>query len=420
MAQITKLQADMNMESPNSAGLSVLIPDAGNRIQLTDIREIETRSYAVIEQLREIAFSPDSKKALSRRFNVTEAASMAGRSTQAIAKAEKEGRLPQPDKNEKGRRMGYTLPQINTMRNLFGTLPWRDSDQDEAIVLAIQNFKGGVGKSTLTVNLAHYLGLKGYRICVIDCDPQASTTALFGLNPDFDLVIEDTLIPYFMGDEQTLNYALRDTYWDQMCLIPTNLSLNDLEYNLAARMPQNNRILDYLRHAVQSIAKDFDVILIDPPPALGMISLSVLRAANALLVPVRPATIDFGSTANFFTMLIGALESLERIGLKPNYKFLKVLVNDMNEGKSAHRLIVEWMKRCYETSMLSTVMKNSAEIDNASARLMSVYELTGPITSKEVYDRCLTYLDAMNQEIETLIRLTWPSHRAGLRKEGIV
>ena len=68
------------------------------------------------------------------------------------------------------------------MRELFGTLPHR-ADTDEPIILSVQNFKGGVGKSTVATHLAHYLALQGYRICVLDCDPQATTTSLFGLNP---------------------------------------------------------------------------------------------------------------------------------------------------------------------------------------------------------------------------------------------
>jgi chromosome partitioning protein len=66
------------------------------------------------------------------------------------------------------------------------------------------------------------------------------------------------------------------------------------------------------------------------------------------------------------------------------------------------------------------VLKDSAEIDNASARLMSVYELEGPVTSRDTYQRCLTYLNAVNAEVETLIRLTWPSHSDRLRADGVI
>jgi chromosome partitioning protein len=70
--------------------------------------------------------------------------------------------------------------------------------------------------------------------------------------------------------------------------------------------------------------------------------------------------------------------------------------------------------------MLRAVLRDSAEIDNASARMMSVYELEQPVTSRETYLRCLTYLNAVNAEIETQFRLTWPSHAERLRSEGVL
>lgn len=389
-------------------------------IGLNEIRAIESASYSVIERLREAVFAPDGKKSLNRRFPISEAAEMVGRTTASIRQAEKAGRLPEPEKGAKGRRRGYALEAVNRMREVFGTRPWRDPSTDEAAVVAVQNFKGGVGKSTLTVHLAQFLGLRGYRVCVLDCDPQGSTTSLFGVNPDMDLDEDDTLYPFFHGERESLSYAVQPTYWDQISLVPSNLSLYGVEYYLAAKLPGNPRMLDRLRVGIEGIKNDYDIVLIDPPPALGMISLSVLRAANALVVPCRPATIDFGSTAHFFTMLIEALESLEANGLSGSYNFLQVLANDMDEGKSAHSRITAMMQQVYGARMLSTVMKDSAEIDNACGRLMTVYELEGPITSPEVHKRAKVYLDSVNREIETLIRKTWPSHQERLRQEGLI
>ena len=389
-------------------------------IGIDEIRAIEAASYSVIERLRETVFAPGGVKTLTRRFTISDAARMVGRSTTSIRQAEEGGRLPAPAKGEKGRRSGYTLEEVNRMREVFGTRPWRDPETDEAVVLAVQNFKGGVGKSTLSVHLAQYLALQGYRVCVVDCDPQGSTTSLFGINPDYDLEQYDTLHPFFHGDRESLAYALRETYWDRLALIPSNLSLYNAEYYVAAKLPRNPGMLDRLRRGIEGIAKAFDVVVIDPPPALGMISLSVLRAANALIVPCRPATIDFGSTAHFFTMMLDAMEALSEHGLSGRYKFLQVMANDMDEGKSAHSRITAMMHQVYGPRMLATAMKDSAEIDNACGRLMSVYELERPITSRQVHQRALVYLDAVNREIETLIRKTWPSHQERLRQEGLI
>ena len=394
--------------------------DYSEEVGLDEIREIEKRSYDIIEGLRSKVFAPNMEKELNVRFSISEVAEMVDRTTTAIRDAEKAGRLPKPQMDAKGRRAGYTLKEVNHMRKVFGTLPWR-AETDEPVVIAVQNFKGGCGKSTTTSHLSQYFALQGYRVCVIDCDPQGSTTTIFGINPDYDLEEEDTLYPFLMhGGQSTLDYALRPTYWDGLSIIPANLSLYNAEYLLAAKVQNDSRMFDRLSTGIDSIKDQFDIILIDPPPALGMISLSVLRAANSLIVPVPASIVDFSSTAHFFTMLADALESLERHGMPTTYKFMKVLASKVNEGKSAQKAIVKTMRNIYQNCMLETALKDSAEIDNASARLMTVYELPGPITSRDVHNRCKAYLNSVNKEVELLVRKTWRSHHASLRKQGLI
>ena len=392
-------------------------------VTLSELTLLTRRAATVIERLRERVFAPNSEKRLDIRFNVRTAAEMVGRTEKAIRDAEADGRLPEPDKDaETGRRTGYTLLQVNKMREVFGTLPHRGAD-DPPLVLAVQNFKGGVGKSTIVSHLAQYFALKGYRVCVIDCDSQASSTAIFGMNPDVDVdEEEDTLYPFLRhGGPKSLHYALRATYWPGIALIPANLGLYDAEYEFAARMAREPTfILDRLRDGIASISDQFDVVLLDPPPALGMISLSVLRAANALLIPAPPSNIDFASTAHFLKMMEATLTELSKFGGERSYSFVKILASKMNDQKSAHVAIKRMMDAVFPQDMLQSVLKDSAEIDNATANLSTVYELTGPSTRTETHKRCRAYLDAVGREIETLARKTWPSHHRALRKEGVL
>ena len=160
-------------------------------VTLAELDQLSTRASTVINRLRDRLFAPGTSKTLDLRFTVRKAAQMIGRSDKLIRDAEADGRLPMPEKDPAtGRRTGYSLAEVNEMRRVFGTLPHRSKD-DPAMVLAIQNFKGGVGKSTMVCHLAQYLALKGYRVCVIDCDSQASTTSVFGLNPDIDVDEEE-------------------------------------------------------------------------------------------------------------------------------------------------------------------------------------------------------------------------------------
>ena len=385
-----------------------------------DVAGLADRSASVLERLRNSARNARGNERREPTFQIGRAADMVGRTTAAIRDAEADGRLPEPPRNEMNRRVGYTLAQLNDMRGVFQTRPWRAPD-DPCSVIAVQNFKGGVGKSTVAVHLAQYLAIRGYRVALIDCDSQASATMLFGYVPDLDLSEEETLYPFLRQEEmKSLDYALRKTHFDGLELIPANLRLFQSEYELAARMARGNgALLDRLAQGIASIADRFDVVVLDPPPALGAISLSVLRAANALVIPVPPTVMDFSSTAAFLAMLDETIQELGERGLAPQLSFLRFLASKVDENKSMQRELMSLMRHLYGTAMIRTPLKDSAEIDNATARLMTVYELEGPMTSRAVRERCLAYLDGVCGEIELDIRSTWPSHLARLRKEGL-
>jgi chromosome partitioning protein len=387
-------------------------------VLLDAMSALNRRADDVIERLRATVFAPDHKKTLDLRFSVSRAAEMADRTPEAIRQAEADGRLPAPRLTESGRREGYTLAEVNQMRDVFGTR-LRRADGDPPIVLAVQNFKGGVGKSTLACHLAQYLALKGYRVAVVDCDSQASSTTIFGFNPDMDVQDEDTLLPFFThGSAPDLQYALRPTAWPGVDLIPANLGLYQAEYEAAARLRGNADALDRLRLGVEGITDRYDVVILDPPPALGMISLAVLRAANALLIPTPPSTVDFASTAHFLRMIVETLEVLEAHGLgRRGYEFLRVVATKVDEGKSAHTQIRQMMEAVFGTDMLAASLLDSAEIDNANVQLRTVYELGGP--ASRTHERCRNNLDRVNAEVELLIRKSWPSHRSALRQLGL-
>jgi len=377
---------------------------------------LNERAHAVLERLRASVFAPDAQKTLDLRFTIGKAAEMVGRTTEAIRQAEADGRLPAPRMAASGRREGYTLADVNAMRDLFGTRP-RRAESDPALVVAVQNFKGGVGKSTLVCHLAQSLALKGYRVAVIDCDSQASTTTLFGFNPDADIEDDQTLLPFFQhGGQSDLRYGLRPTAWPGIDLLPANLGLYNAEYEAAARVRGNAKDFDRLRYGVEELMGDYDVILLDPPPALGMISLAVLRAANALLIPTPPSTVDFASTAHFLRMVVETIEVLDdKLGAR-TFNFVKVVATKVDENKSAHVQIREMMQSVFGAEMLRASLLDSAEIDNANVQLRTVYEMSA---ASKTHERCRNNLDRLNDEVELLIRRCWPSHRASLRRLGV-
>lgn len=104
---------------------------------------------------------------------------------------------------------------------------------------------------------------------LVDSDPQGSATSLFGYIPDLELDECDTLTPFYRDEEDTLDYAVRKTYWDSLDLVPANLLLYETEYEWMADV--RGETFRYLKEALDTVKQNYDVIVIDPPPALGLI-----------------------------------------------------------------------------------------------------------------------------------------------------
>ena len=413
-------------EANEPATVSMPPPDlrTGDRYDpnaaLESIAKKERLAQALLDSLRQMSFDPAEQKMFERTWTIGQLPDMVGRAPQTIRDAENEGRLPAPTKDASNRRRGYTLEEINHMRDVFGTRPHR-ADNEDTPVIAFTNFKGGAGKSTLAVHFAQYMALKGYRGLIVDSDPQATATHMFGINSDLETDNEFALENYLFDDFDDFSRCIRSSYFPGLDIVPANLGLFNAEYGLATHTREDPHILNRLKTGVASVKSDYDVIIIDPPPALGMLSLSVINAATALIIPLRPSIVDFASTAAFLTMLKSNLSSMIGAGFEVRYYFESLLINNMDDHKGAHKEISKELHGLFPApDIFAAAMKDSAEIDNAGRDMKTVYDLVRPMTSKATHDRCLGYLNAVNLEIENRIRCIWPSHRDALRKQAII
>ena len=379
---------------------------------VSQIGDLAQSGERMIERLRRKAFLPESRKGLNVRFGIAEAAQLLGCSTNRIRMAEEDGRLPPPPPSENGRRPGYTVEELLTMREVLGASPAR-APMDVPAMIAVQNFKGGVGKSTVTTHLAHYFAVQGYRVLVVDCDSQATTTTLFGFNPHFNITREETLYPYLSIDptQADLLYAVKQTPWPNVDLIPSNLELFDVEYELAAAGADGQSVLAArfrkLKQGLMDLARDYDVVILDPPPALGTISLAVMQAANALMVPLAATTPDFCSTVQFLSMMDQVLDQLLDAGIEVDYSFVRLLCSKFDTNDPSHDMVRAIMEQSFGPAMLPVPILESAEISHAALRMMTVYELEKPIGTPRTHKRCKANLDEALGQVEQLVRSGW-------------
>ena len=192
---------------------------------------------------------------------------------------------------------------------------------DKLQVITVANFKGGSAKTTTALYLSQYLALQGVRVLAIDLDPQASLSAMFGYQPEFDIAENETLYGAIRYDEhrRPMKEVVRKTYFDGVGLVPGNLELMEFEHHTPRAMIDRKArghelFFRRVAAAIQEVADDFDVAVIDCPPQLGYLTMGALNAATAMLVTIHPQMVDVASMSQFLLMTSDLMSVIESAG----------------------------------------------------------------------------------------------------------
>lgn len=380
---------------------------------ITLLADMEGKMGNLINSMHAQNLASKPSKVDPKRYTMKEAARLIGRTYTAIREAEKCGNLPDPEMGPNNRRVGYTLKDINAARDLFKTRLRRNPVTDECIRLSFSNFKGGSAKSTSAVHAAQYFAQAGLRVLLVDCDPQASATTTMGYIPDSDINEEDTLLPYLEAEAADLTYAIRSTFWTGLDLIPANLQLFSAEYVMAKEA--STTALQRLRTGLESVEDNYDVIILDPAPSLGLLSLSVMNAANAIVIPTPAATYDLYSTRSFLRMLIETMDTLANLGMEIDLKFVKMMITRLDENSEIQVALAEILPDHMGVSVLRNSVRKSAALDRAGLHGRTIYEMNSENMPRKTWTRALNHFNLANEEILTLIRKSWPSQKTELR-----
>lgn len=353
----------------------------------------------LIKHARESGIAPNTIRTM-RLYTTNEVCRIIGKSTTSLYNCENRGVINKPELNDKGRRKGYTLKDINILREHFLIKP-KGIKTDKVklgIVSAIYNFKGGVGKTTTAVCLAQYLAMQGYKTLLVDMDSQGSTTAMFGYSPDEDIEEHETVLPFTLyGEQDTLDYAVRETHIDGLYLIPANQHLSSSEFEAASQISGSTKeaALDFFRRlkdGIDTIKDKFDFIIIDAPPSLGIIGIQTLIAVDNIVIPCPPRMLDFVSTRQFLktaTEYVGKIDELKR------FNSIKVMASMYDRKNEKARDFMPLMEAVLNRHMYSNAMLHSEAIDNSTA----VFET--PWEAEKLDKRIIENMTALFNEIST-------------------
>ena len=379
-----------------------------------DAKVLRARLRAISNGL----FPPNAAKSL-RRFPASEAARILGISVQRLSQLEDIEGCPNPQVSPSGRR-SYELGDLHGLRMHLDKVTRtgrrydpRRTGNEHLQVVACVNFKGGSGKTTTAAHLAQSLVLRGYRVLAIDLDPQASLSALLGVQPETDVEAGQTLYGAIRYDDQrrALTEVIRSTYFTGLDLVPANLELQDFEFDtpnaLKARKRGDPPFFERMALALDEVNDRYDVVVIDCPPQLGYLTLSALCAATGLLVTVHPQMLDVASMGQFLSMIEDLLAVVTEQGGRVEYDWLSYLVTRYEPQDGPQTIIVGMLRDLFGKRVLTNTMLKSSSVADAGLSKQTLYEIERANVTRSTYDRAFEALELVNGEVESLMRAAW-------------
>lgn len=219
-------------------------------------------------------------------------------------------------------------------------------------VIAIANQKGGVGKTTTTINFSSALGRAGKKILVIDADPQGNSTSGLGVNKR-----EKTISTYqLLVGSARIEDAIVKTQYKNLDVVPSNIDLAGVEIELVEMEERTYR----LKQALSPVKEQYDYIIIDCPPSLGLITLNALTVANSLLIPIQ---CEYYALEGL-SQLMATVRQIKRL-YNPDIEIEGVLLTMYDSRLNLTMQVVAEVKKHFTGKVFKTVIPRNVRLSEA-------------------------------------------------------
>ena len=225
-------------------------------------------------------------------------------------------------------------------------------------IISVANQKGGVGKTTTTVNLSTILAKKGKKVLLIDTDPQGNATSGLGVSKDVELSVYDILI----GDTE-FDETLQETAIKNLKVCPSNISLAGAEVQLVSMMSREQR----LKTKLDKIKDQYDYILIDCPPSLGLVTLNAFTASDNVLIPVQCEYFALEGLGQLLNTV-----NLVKKHLNKNLEIEGALLTMYDARTNLSNQVVKEVKKYFEDKVYKTVIPRNVRLSEAPSYGMPI------------------------------------------------
>ena len=225
-------------------------------------------------------------------------------------------------------------------------------------IVSVANQKGGVGKTTTTVNLSTILAKRGKKVLLIDTDPQGNATSGLGIEKESDLSTYDLLITDVAAEDIIQETGIKNLY-----ISPSNMNLAGAEVQLVSMMSREQR----MKEKLDSIKDRFDFILIDCPPSLGLITLNAFTASDSVLIPVQCEYYALEGLGQ----LLNTVELVKK-HLNKNLYVEGALLTMYDIRTNLANQVVKEVKRFFQNKVYRTVIPRNVKVSEAPSYGMPI------------------------------------------------